>query len=565
MRDTGVGTPAPALGLVPGLIAPETRPAAARVLAEAMGAQDLIVFVRDPEVRAFIPALGFPQTLPEGRQWRRFLETAGAEGSEAQVPWPGRGPAPCRVVGMPLEPHGFVAFLDGEPGLDWKSAPLDALRLLAFGFASERSAVTAATQAGIARAAAQGAESLAGSFAQAQAGSRAAVQELQQAHRIKDEFLATMSHELRAPLSAILGWAHMLRQDALHEADMDDATRLRGTDAIIRGVQAQTRLISDLLDVSRIVMGKLRVDLRPVDPAGVIEAAVDTVRSAAQAKEIHLEVVREPEVAAVSADPDRLQQVIWNLLSNAIRFAPRGGRVEIRLRRAHSQVELTVADNGPGIDPAFLPYMFDRFRQADSAATRRHAGLGLGLAIVRHLTELHGGTVTAANHEGETGALFTVRLPVLSVATAAAASPAEGSGESLLADERAPRLTDLTILVIDDDDDSREMVAAALRAAGATVRTASSAAQGLGVVDADQPHLILTDLDMPDQDGYGFIRELRARSPERGGLIPVAALTAHAGTSDRLRALKAGFQQHISKPVQPLELITVVGSLVNRL
>ena len=388
---------------------------------------------------------------------------------------------------------------------------------------------------------------------------RLAHAQAEQASRLKDEFLATLSHELRTPLNAIVGWTHLLR------AGLDGNGTARALDTIARNAMAQTQLIADILDMQRIAAGKLRLNLRPLTPAETIEAALDTVRPAARAKDIDLQAVLDPTAAPILADADRLQQVVWNLLANAVKFTPRGGRVRITLMRVDVHVEIAVEDTGPGIEPAFIPHVFDRFRQADSSSTRRHGGLGLGLAIVRELTELHGGTVVAANRYLGVGAVFTVSLPRI---TADAAAPSMNGDErrAVAVDDvvhlcDGPHLHGIRVLVVDDEPDARELAAAVLGRHGADVAVASTAGEGLDKLRALHPHVVLSDIEMPDEDGYAFIRRVRALSPSDGGLTPAGALTAYASTAERLRALAAGFHMHVPKPVQPAELVQVVDSL----
>jgi PAS domain S-box-containing protein len=376
------------------------------------------------------------------------------------------------------------------------------------------------------------------------------------ANRLKDEFLATLSHELRTPLNAIVGWAHVLRGGGLDEA----ATR-RAVEIINRNAQAQSQLISDILDVSRIIAGKLRLNVRAVQPIEVIQAALETVRPAAEARGVAIQCILDPQAGPVSGDPDRLQQVFWNLLSNAIKFAPRGGKVQVRLEGVNSHVEVTVADNGPGVAPEFLPRVFERFAQADSSSTRPHGGLGLGLAIVRHLVEMHGGDVRADNREEDTGAVFVVRLPLRSVAPAPFADEVvhgTAPAEHTMWLESAPSLSGLRVVVVDDDTDSRELMATVLGQCGARVFTAAAAAQGLRLVETELPDVAVADIEMPGEDGYSFIAKLRSLPAARGGMTPTAALTAYAGAGDRVKALRAGFQIHLAKPIQPAELATVV-------
>jgi CheY-like chemotaxis protein/two-component sensor histidine kinase len=322
--------------------------------------------------------------------------------------------------------------------------------------------------------------------------------------------------------------------------------------------------VGDILDMQRITAGTLRLDLRAVELAPLIRTAIDTVRPAATAKEIAIREVLDPNAGPVLADPDRLQQVLWNLLSNAVKFTTRGGHVRVALARVNSHVEIAVEDTGPGLEEAFIPYVFDRFRQADSSSTRRHGGLGLGLAIVRNLVELHGGTVAAGNRTVGQGAVFVVRLPRMSVrpsaqpALAGARNPAAEQDVPVAA---APRLHGVRVLVVDDEPDSREIVSAALASCGAEVLAASAAGEALALLQHRRPHVLISDIEMPEEDGYALMARVRHLPPELGGLTPAAALTAYAGTEDRIRALTAGFQIHIPKPVQPAELAAVVASL----
>ncbi len=393
---------------------------------------------------------------------------------------------------------------------------------------------------------------------------RQQTEELSKANRLKDEFLATVSHELRTPLNAILGWATMLRSK-----DLDAAMVSRALGTIERNARAQNQLIEDLLDVSRIISGKLRLNVRPVALVSVIDAAIDAVRPAAEAKGIRIQSILDPASGPISGDPDRLQQVFWNLLSNAVKFTPKEGRVQIRLERINSHIEVIVSDTGQGIRPDFLPYVFDRLQQADSSTTRIHGGLGLGLAIARHLVELHGGSVQADSAGEGQGATFTVILPI---AIFRPASPDMERVHPTISDQvplmSETRLDGLTVLVVDDEADARELLAALLERSGAKVMTAASAAAALAVLTqnaSDQrPNLLVSDIGMPGEDGYMLIRQVRALPPEQGGTIPAIALTAYARTEDRIKSLSSGFDSHVPKPVEPAEFITVVTSLINR-
>jgi PAS domain S-box-containing protein len=385
--------------------------------------------------------------------------------------------------------------------------------------------------------------------------------EAREANRLKDEFLATVSHELRTPLTAILGWAHMLRT-----GQFDGKSTASAFETIERNARAQAQLIEDLLDVSRIITGKLRIDVRPVDPNSFIEAAVEAVRPAAEAKGVRLQKVMDTGLATVSGDPVRLQQVVWNLLSNAIKFTPRGGRVQLRLERINSHVEIAVSDTGAGIAPDFLPHVFDRFRQADQKITRQHSGLGLGLAIVRHLVELHGGSVRAESRGEGYGSTFTVLLPAAPVYTPEASEERvhPAARETLPAFGCPDRLDGLRVLVVDDEQDTREMLKAGLGHCGAEVTTAGSAAEAFAELQKSPPDVLISDIGMPDEDGYALMRKVRELPAAQGGKVPAIALTAYARTEDRLQALRAGYQMHVTKPVELTELAAVVASLAKR-
>jgi PAS domain S-box-containing protein len=389
---------------------------------------------------------------------------------------------------------------------------------------------------------------------------QAARAEADAANRMKDEFLATLSHELRTPLTAILGWSHLLT-----DGKLDEQGSKRAIETIARNARAQKKLIDDLLDMSRIITGKLRLEVRPVNLAPMIEAIVDGVRPAADSRNIHLQTALDPRVSPISGDPSRVQQIIWNLLTNAIKFTPKGGRVQVRLERIDSHVEFAVSDTGQGIDPEFLPHVFDRFRQADSSSTRRHRGLGLGLSIVRQLVELHGGTVTAHSAgEGE-GTTFKVKLPLLSVRQELNDVDMTDTliGSKTLTDWQ-PSLANLRLLVVDDEPDARELIAAVLIGRGADVVSVESAGEALEEMERQRFDVLVSDIGMPLMDGYALIEKVRQRSAERGGRIPAAALTAYAGLEDRMRVLSAGYQMHIPKPVEPAELTTVVANLAER-
>jgi signal transduction histidine kinase/ActR/RegA family two-component response regulator len=383
---------------------------------------------------------------------------------------------------------------------------------------------------------------------------QAARAEAEAANTLKDEFLATLSHELRTPLNAVLGWARMLKTGSL-----DDPTAKRAIDVIERNAKSQLQLIEDLLDVSRIITGKLRLDVKAVAPTAVIEAAVDALRPAAEAKAIRLQPIVDPRAGPVSGDADRLQQIVWNLLSNAVKFTPRGGRVQIRVERVSSHVEIVVTDTGKGIPPEVLPHVFDRFRQADSSSQRSHGGLGIGLALVKSLVELHGGSVEAASAGPDQGATFTVKLPLMLHAESERAEPA-GAGH------RAAPMTSLggiSLLVLDDDTDALELFATVLRQAGAEVRVARSVREALDLLRAWEPDVIVSDIEMPEESGYAFIRKLRGEVAH-GERIPAIAVTAYGGVNERIKIVSAGFDSYVAKPVEPDELAAIIGRLVAR-
>jgi signal transduction histidine kinase len=382
----------------------------------------------------------------------------------------------------------------------------------------------------------------------------------EEANRMKDEFLATLSHELRTPLNAMLGWAQVLRLGKL-----DNQSAARALETIERNARSQAQLIADLLDVSRIITGKLRLDLQPVELPRIIEATLESVRPGADAKGVHLDVSLDRLTSPVLGDADRLQQVIWNLLSNAIKFTPQGGRVSVRLREAGGSAEVRVADTGAGIRPDFLPYVFDRFRQAESTITRSHGGLGLGLSIVRHLVELHGGSVAVASEGEGKGATFTVRLPVRQTAAEDSTSLDDTMEfKARVWDAQNGLLQGVQVLVVEDEDDTRELLVTALEQCGARVTAVPSAAEALASLDRSLPDVLVSDLGMPDEDGFSLIRKVRAREAAKGGGVPAAALTAYARTEDRVRALTAGFQRHLPKPIDPSDLIAAVAALAGR-
>jgi signal transduction histidine kinase/ActR/RegA family two-component response regulator len=387
---------------------------------------------------------------------------------------------------------------------------------------------------------------------------QAARAEAEEANRLKDEFLATVSHELRSPLNSMLGWARLL-----HTGRLDRATIARAVETIERSAESQLQIIEDLLDVSRIVNDKLRLEIQPFDPASVIEAAAEAMRLAADAKAIGLRVTLDPQVGLVLGDPGRMQQVVWNLLSNAIKFTPARGQVEVRLERVDADALISVRDTGMGISPEFMPYVFERFRQADGSSTRKHGGLGLGLAIVRHLVEQHGGSIYAASEGEGKGATFFVRLPLMTERSAA------NQVERLVPatenrDYDSDVLRGVRVLIADDEVSSLEILATFLTQRGAEVTACASAAEAFEALKEWKPHVLVFDLAMPDEDGYALIRRVRTLSPDEGGKIPALALTAYARAADRIRAIAAGYQLHLAKPPDPAELEMVIATLAGR-
>jgi PAS domain S-box-containing protein len=397
-------------------------------------------------------------------------------------------------------------------------------------------------------------------FRRAENDARAAADEALRQSRIKDDFLATLSHELRTPLQSILGWIQILRMDAGDPAELAE-----GLEVIERSTLAQSRIVEDLLDMNRILSGKVRLDVQTVSLASVLEAAVETIKPAANAKGVRVQSILDPSAKPVSGDPNRLQQIFWNLLTNAVKFTPRDGSIRVVLERVNSHLEVTVADTGAGISPEFLPYVFDRFRQADSSTTRRHGGLGLGLAIVKHLTELHGGSVRVKSGGEGQGATFTVHLPLAPVNEEGLETrhhPEISAAFQPL--QELPRLDGARVIVVDDEADSRSLIGRILEKAGAEVMLAESGNGCLEALKRSVPDVIVSDIGMPALDGYSLIRSIRKLPPSEGGRVPAIALTAYTRSEDRVRAIAEGFQLHLSKPANALELLTFVESLWNR-
>jgi PAS domain S-box-containing protein len=464
------------------------------------------------------------------------------------------GPGVRSYLAVPVkarsgETLGFLCFGHPEPG--------------AFSERLERLVGAIAAQAGIAIdnarlfEAAQRAAEERRALLDSERSARATAERMSQ---MKDEFLATLSHELRTPLNAIIGWAHVLRHGARDQADL-----AKGLDTIERNARVQAQLIEDLLDMSRITSGKMRLDVQPIQPVAFVEAAIETVRPAAEAKGIRLEAVLDPTAGPISGDPSRLQQVAWNLLSNAIKFTPKGGRVQVVLSRAESHAELVVADTGAGIRPELIDQLFERFRQADASTTRGHGGLGLGLSIVKHLVELHGGVVRIGSPGEGAGTTVVVELPLLAAHRRTSGEPVTAGGfDGLTTASTTADLAGLKVLVVDDQREARELILRVLEDCNAQVLTAASAAEALDLVETQRPDVLVSDIGMPEADGFELLRRVRALGAERGGRVPAIALTAFARSEDRTRALRAGFLVHVAKPVDPAELIATVATVTGR-
>jgi len=393
-------------------------------------------------------------------------------------------------------------------------------------------------------------------------------EDLEKANREKDEFLAILSHELRTPLTSILGWSRLLRRGHLEEGD-----RTRAVDIIERNAEAQARLIEDLLDISRIITGKLKMDLQPLPLAPIVENVVNELRPSAEAKKLSLKVTTDENPVPIMGDPTRLQQIITNLVSNAIKFTPEGGRVEVSMDKNESEVRVRVSDTGIGINPSVLPFIFERFKQADSTDVRTHSGLGLGLAIVNHLVAQHGGSVTAESEGQGLGSVFTVTIPlaasnqiVSSSARVELFSPQVRAAlaHGLPVNMQTPQnLNGVRVLLVEDETDTRELLTTILERCGAQVTATTSAMGAMSTIETMLPDVLISDIAMPGANGYELIQQIRSKPPQHGGLVPAIALTAHAGAVDRRRALVAGFNVHLAKPVEPDELLAVIAGLLN--
>ena len=391
---------------------------------------------------------------------------------------------------------------------------------------------------------------------------QAARTEAEVLNRSKDQFLATVSHELRTPLNAIYGWARMLEGGGLDPAAMRNATQ-----AILRNSTIQVQLIEDLFDVSRVITGNMRLDVRPMNVFAPLEAALDTVRPAAAAKGIRLDTALDPRATPIMGDPGRIQQVVWNLLVNAVKFTPNGGRVQLSLRRVNSYIQITVSDTGEGIAPDQVAHLFERFRQADTGPTRRHTGLGIGLSLVKHLVELHGGTVSGMSAGLGQGSTFTVQLPVSVVQEPPPSRPRPEPRpveDPDIGSVKPISLRDVHVLVVDDDEESRELASLVLTDAGAETRTAPSAREAMALLEEWPPDVLVSDLEMPEEDGFSLLRRARRAAMLRSRKLPALALTAYGRSEDRVRVLAAGFNLHLAKPADPTELVLAVASLVGR-
>ena len=482
------------------------------------------------------------------------LKDARFEAPATRHPWPGEDVPVRSCLAVPVrsrsgEVLGGLLFGHPQPG--------------AFTERTERLITGVAAQAGIAIDNARLYEAAQKAAEERKAlleSERAARSEAERMSNLKDEFLATLSHELRTPLNAILGWSQILRTGTKDRADL-----IKGLETIERNARAQTHLIEDLLDMSRVTSGKLRLDIQPISPVSFIEAALETVKPAADAKAIRLERFLDPSAGPISGDPGRLQQVIWNLLSNAIKFTPKEGKVQVILERVNSHIEISVADTGAGIKAEFIPHLFERFRQGDASTTRKYGGLGLGLSIVQSLVELHGGTVAVKSPGEGLGTTVSVHLPMTVVyrqpdnqrlhpAASRATAPSSIAGE----------LTGLKILVVDDQADARDLISRVLQECGAEVATAATADEALRIAEVLRPDVLVSDIGMPDADGFELLRRVRALGPDRGGKVPAIALTAFARSEDRTRALRAGFLVHVAKPIDPSELVATVASVAGR-
>jgi signal transduction histidine kinase/ActR/RegA family two-component response regulator len=551
-----IDAPTEALRLIASMADPAMRLDAAREFARRWDADDLTIFVRDAGVGRSLPAPGFAQTLRGARAWRELVERAVTDGTAEGSVQDADGEM-RHAVALGSADGTAAVFRGGSLADDERPILCAILPLLGACFRMEAAVARAEVESRIERQAAAQATSLAAKLDATRAELQHALSVAESASRARDEFLATVSHELRTPLTSIIGWIQLLR-----ETPGDPQALAEGLDTIDRNARAQSRLIEDILDFSRINAGKLRLTVRPLDLSDVIDAAIDIVKPAADAKGIRIDRLLDTEAGRISGDADRLQQVVWNLLSNAVKFTPKGGRVQVRLERVNSHCELAISDTGVGISAEFLPYVFDRFSQADSSSSRAHGGLGLGLGIVRHLVELHGGTVQAFSPGIGKGATFAVHLPLLVAHHRSAEPPPRLELPPIRESEQEySDLTGVSVLIVEDNHDARKLLETILRRAGAEVRAAENVASALRILAGEWPDCIVSDIEMPGEDGYSFIRKVRLQEPASRH-IPAIALTAYTRSVDRVRALAAGFQTHMSKPVEPSELVATVRSLV---
>ncbi len=519
--------------------------------------QTLLYLSQTLRLAIHLPAPGFPQTLRGGRIWRKFLTDCVKNGHHTgELPLPA-AEALVPACGVAAEDGSVLVLLGGTVKPDSREEVNLFLPFLGAAFRAERIALTAAGHEQVAKEAAAQAKVLAAKLSVTRSDLQQALLSAEAAIRAKDEFLATISHEPRTPLNAIVGWVNILNRKKFN-----DETLVHAIDVIQRNAQSQARLIEDILDVSRIITGKFRLDVQPVDLALVVESAAESLRPAAEAKEIRFEIVIDPNASPVTGDSERLQQVVWNLVSNAIKFTPKLGRVQVHLERINSHTEITVSDTGQGIALEFLPYVFDRFRQADSSSTRTYGGLGLGLAIVRHLVELHGGSVSVHSPGLDQGASFTIKLP-LTVASKKTrrSNEVHPTAKNIRSFDCPPILSKLRVMVVDDEADSREVLKFILEECGAEVVATASARETLSHLEYYFPDVLISDIGMPEVDGYELIKQVRELAVRQGKRLPAIALTAYSRTEDRTCALVAGYQVHLSKPVEPAELVMTVANV----
>lgn len=532
----------------------ENRRAAARRLAAHFGAEDLIVFVPDAEIEILLPATGFPQTLPQGAQWQKFVKECLEKGACAgSLPF-AADKTEIKALGIADIDKSVLILLGGDPNLkDVQKELSGPLKMLGALFRAEKKAVAAEGSLQVSKSVAAQTRELAENLEATRGQLQQALVEAETANRLKDEFLATVSHELRTPLNAILGWARLLQNGELNQGVFDKAVS-----TILRSALSQVQLVEDLLDISRIITGKFYFETCSVDLQSVVETAIDTLRPAVEAKNIRLETTFDGGVPEVNGNPDRLRQIVWNLLSNAVKFTPEGGLIEVIIKSGGTRAEVVVRDSGIGIEREFLPYVFDRFRQSDSSKTRKYGGLGLGLAIVRQLAELHGGSVRAESKGTGQGAAFIVSLPLDRTDEADTKRILDNGSKN----GNSVQFAGLRVLFVEDDEDARELTSFILTSSGAEVTVAGSAAEALELIRTEKFDFLISDLGMPDEDGYSLIKKIRQLQPAQNKNLPAIALTAYAGENDRQRALDAGFQKYLTKPVDQNDLVAALANLV---